>query len=191
MKMLILMASLLVALMLSGCASTGTQAGKVERITPEELAKLIPPAAATVSLDEIVTDSKAGKSSEDIIAKIKNSNSRYELTSSQVLDLNKQGVNAKVLDYIQQSNELAKQNAIADEMNKREKEKMAAKRQLERERDFNRNQFYDPFWGPGFGGFYGNGLYGPGWIGPIGPGGRFWRGNRFGLGFGRPFGFVW
>ena len=91
MKMLILMASLLVALMLSGCASTGTQAGKVERITPEELAKLIPPAVATVSLDEIVTDSKAGKSSEDIIAKIKNSNSRYELTSSQVLDLNKQG----------------------------------------------------------------------------------------------------
>jgi hypothetical protein len=181
MKYLIILFSLLV---LVGCASTGTKQAKVERITPEELAKLIPPPLATVSLDEIVADSKAGKSSDDIIAKIKNSNSRYELSSTQVLDLNKQGVDAKVLDYIQQSNELAKQNAIADEMNKREQEKMATRRQLQRERDFNRNQFYDPFWGSGFG---------PGWIGPIGPAGRHWRGNRFGwgLGFGRPFGWGW
>ena len=186
MKMLILMASLLVALILSGCASTGTQAGKVERITPEELAKLIPPPVATVSLDEIVVDSKAGKSSEDIIAKIKNSNSRYELSSTQVLDLNKQGVDAKVLDYIQQSNELAKQNAIADEMNKREQEKMAAKKQLQRERAFNNTQYYDPFWGSSFGGYYGRGFYPI----PIGPAGRYWRGNRFGwgLGFGHPYG---
>ena len=180
----------LAAFILSGCASTGTQAGKVERITPEQLAKLIPPAVATISTDEIIADSKAGKSSEDIIAKIKNSNSRYELTSSQVLDLNKQGVGAKVLDYIQQSNELAKQNAIADEMNKREKEKVAAKKQLQRERTFNNNQYYDPFWGSSFGGYYGRGFYGPGLIGPIGPAGRYWRGNRFGwgLGFGHPYG---
>ena len=177
-----------VALLLTGCASTGSQAGKVQRITPEELAKLIPPAVATVSLDEIVADSKAGKSSDDIIAKIKTSNSRYELTSTQVLDLNKQGVDSKVLDYIQQSNELAKQNALADEMNKREQEKNAAKKQLQQERAFNNNQFYDPFWGPRFGGFYGRG-FGPGWIGPIGPGGRHWRGSRFGLGlgFGHPY----
>jgi PBP1b-binding outer membrane lipoprotein LpoB len=174
---------LLSAFILSGCAGTGAKPSQVERITPEELAKLIPPPVATVSLDEIVADSKAGKSSDDIIAKIKNSNSRYELTSTQVLDLNKKGVDAKVLDYIQQSNELAKQNAMADEINKREQEKTAARRQLQRERDFNRNQFYDPFWGAGFG------RWGPGFIGPIGPAGRHWRGNRFGwgLGFGHPF----
>lgn len=170
--------------MLSGCASTGTQQAKVERITPEELAKLIPPPVATVTLDEIVADSKAGKTSDEIINKIKASNSRYELSSSQVLDLNKQGVDAKVLDYITQANELAKQNAIADEINKREKEKRAAQQALRREREFSRNQFYDPFWGPGFGAFYGR----P-WIGPIGPGARLWRGNRFGwgMGFGHPF----
>lgn len=178
---LILVVSLLV---LSGCATsgTGTQAGKVDRITPEELVKLIPPAVATVSLDEIVADSKAGKTSDDIIAKIKNSNSRYELTSTQVLDLNKQGVDAKVLDYIQQSNELAKQNAIAEEMNKREQEKMAAKKQLQRERAFNNNRYYDPFWGSRFGGFYGHPYYGYG--------SRFGHGHgsRFGLGFGNSFG---
>ena len=187
MKILILMASLFVTLILSGCASTGTQTGKVERITPEELAKLIPPPVATVSLDEIVADSKAGKTSEDIIAKIKASNSRYELSSTQVLDLNKQGVDAKVLDYIQQSNELAKQNAIADEMNKREQEKIAAKKQLQRERAFNNSQYYDPFWGSSFGGYYGRGYYPI----PIGPAGRYWRGSRFGWGIGYGHPFAW
>ena len=178
----------LTAFILSGCASTGTQSGKVERITPEELAKLIPPPVATVSLDEIVADSKAGKSSDDIVAKIKSSNSRYELTSTQVLDLNKKGVDAKVLDYIQQSNELAKQNIIADEMNKREQEKMAAKKQLQRERA--QNQYYDPFWGSGFGAYYGRGFYG-GFPIPIGPAGRHWRGSRFGLGLGYGYPYGW
>ena len=187
MKMLILITTLFVTLVLSGCASTGTQTGKVERITPEELAKLIPPPVATVSLDEIVVDSKAGKTSEDIIAKIKASNSRYELSSTQVLDLNKQGVDAKVLDYIQQSNELAKQNAIADEMNKREQEKVAAKKQLQRERAFNNSQYYDPFWGSSFGGYYGRGFYPI----PIGPAGRYWRGSRFGWGIGYGHPFAW
>ena len=174
------------ALLLSGCASTGTQQGRVERITPEELAKLIPPPVATVSLDEIVADSKAGKSADDIIAKIKNSNSRYELSSTQVLDLNKQGVDAKVLDYIQQSNELAKQNAIADEMNKRDQEKNAAKKQLQRERALNNSRYYDPYWGSSFGGYYGRGFYPI----PIGPAGRHWPRSRFGfdLGFGHPYG---
>ena len=179
--LLVLVVSLFI---LSGCATSGTKPSQVERITPEELAKLILPAVATVSLDEIVADSKAGKSSDDIIAKIKNSNSRYELTSTQVLDLNKQGVKAPVLDYIQQSNELAKQNIIAEEMNKREQEKMTAKKQLQRERAFNNNRYYDPFWGSRFGGFYGQPYYGYG--------SRFGHrhGSRFGigLGFGYPYG---
>ncbi len=173
---------LLSAFVLSGCVSTGTKPSQVERITPEELAKLIPPAVATVSLDEIVADSKAGKSADDIIAKIKNSNSRYELSSTQVLDLNKQGVDAKVLDYIQQSNELAKQNAIAEEMNKREQEKAAAKKQLQRERALNNNRYYDPYWGPYFGGYYGRGFYGHG---------HHWHGSHFGWGLGYGHRFGW
>lgn len=181
MNYLMILVSLVV---LSGCASTASKPGQVERITPEELAKLIPAPVATVSLDEIVLDSRAGKSSDDIIAKIKNSNSRYELSSTQVIDLNKQGVDAKVLDYIQQSNELAKQNAIAEEMNKREQEKNAAKKQLQRERALNNNHYYDPFWGSRFGGFYGHPYFGYG--------SRFGHrhGSRFGmgLGFGYPYG---
>jgi hypothetical protein len=168
-------------LMMTGCASTGdNQQNKISRITPEELAQLLPPASATVTLDEVVADSKQGKTPDEIIAKIKASNSRYDLSSSQVLDLNKKGVDVKVLDYIQQSNELAKQNAIADEMNRREKEKAGLEKQLQQER-LRQDRYYDPFWGSRSRFYYGY---------PIGPSGRYWRGPSFGWGlsYGHPFG---
>lgn len=167
--------------LMSGCASTGTQQAQIERITPEELAKILPQPVATVTLDEIVKDSKANKSADEIIAKIKVSNSRYELTPAQTLDLNKKGVDTKVLDYIHESNELAKQNAIADEINKREKERALAEKKLKRERDAAQNRYYDPFWGPRFGGFYG---------GPYGYYGRGF-GSRFGWGGGFGYPFYW
>jgi outer membrane murein-binding lipoprotein Lpp len=154
-------------LLLSGCASTGTQQAKVDRITPEELAKILPPPVATLSLDEILADSKAGKTPDEIISKIKTSDSGYELTTAQTLDLSKQGVDVKVLDYMHQSNELAKQNAIADEMNKCEQEKRAAQKQLQHERALARSYYYDYFDGPfynpyyhyGYGPYYGSRLF--------------------------------
>lgn len=159
-----LIAVSLTLILLAGCASTGTQQSKLERIAPEELAKLLPQPVATVTLSEIVADSKAGKTTDEIIAKIKTSNSRYELTTAQTLDLSKQGVDVKVLDYMHQSNELAKQNAIADEMNKREQEKRSAQKQLQRERalaqsyynDYFDSPFYNPYYHYGYGPYYGS-----------------------------------
>jgi PBP1b-binding outer membrane lipoprotein LpoB len=165
--MKIIIALMVSILVLTGCASNGSQQSKVERITPEQLAKILPPPVATLSLDEIVADSKAGKTPDEIIAKIKNSNSRYELTTAQTLDLSKQGVDVKVLDYMRQSNELAKQNAIADEMNKREQAKRTAQKQLQRERALAQSYYYDYFDGPfynpyyhyGYGPYYGSRLF--------------------------------
>ena len=162
--MKILIAVGLTLILLAGCASTGSQQSKVERITPEQLAKILPPPVATVALSEIIADSKAGKTADEIIAKIKTSNSRYELTTAQTLDLSKQGVDVKVLDYMHQSNELAKQNAIADEMNKREQEKRSAQKQLQRERalaqsyynDYFDSPFYNPYYHYGYGSYYGS-----------------------------------
>ena len=159
-----LIAVSLALILLAGCASTGSQQSKVERITPEQLAKLLPPPVATVALSEIVADSKAGKTIEEIITKIKTSNSRYELTTAQTLDLSKQGVDVKVLDYMHQSNELAKKNAIADELNKREQEKRSAQKQLQRERalaqsyynDYFDSPFYNPYYHYGYGPYYGS-----------------------------------
>ena len=147
---------------LSGCASNGVRQAEIERITAEQLAKILPPPVATVTLAEVVADSKAGKTSDEIIAKIKASNSRYELTPTQMLDLNKQGVDAKVLDYMHQSNELAKQNAIADEINKREHEKRVAQKQLQRERALSQSYYDDYFDGPFYNPYYHYG-YGPYW----------------------------
>jgi hypothetical protein len=155
MKFLKLGFLLLLALLIVACASSGPRYGNVERISPEEMAKILPPPIATLTLDEIVTDSNQGKTADEIIAKIKASSSRYELTPSQSLALSQKGVNLKVLDYMHQSNEAAKQNAIADEINKREKAKRIAQDRLEQEREFMRDSYYDSFWGPRFGGIYG------------------------------------
>lgn len=74
-----------------------------------------------------------------------------------------------VLDYMQQANALAEQNAIADEINKREKARAEAEIKLKRERDMARLRSMDPwFYGPGFyGGPWG---YRPYW----GGGWRYW-----------------
>lgn len=162
-KLLIVMC-LSSTLVMSGCATNTTQKADVERITPEQLAKLLSQPVANLSLDEIVVLSQHGANTDEIIQKISASNSHYELTPSQTLELSKQGVNAKVLDYIHSSNEAAKQNAIADEINKREIAKQqaleAAKLKLRQEE----NRYDDPFWnGYGFSPFgyrFYNGFYG-------------------------------
>ena len=134
---------------LSACATgAGVQQSEVKRITPQELAKLMPQAVATYTLEEITTDAKQGKTPDEIIAKIKSSESLYDLDVSEVLMLNQQGVDVKVLDYIQVSNALAKQNYLAEEINKKEREKTQALEALNHQRLLQMNRFYDPFWSP-------------------------------------------
>jgi PBP1b-binding outer membrane lipoprotein LpoB len=148
---------LMLALLVSGCATMQSipPQASVQRITPQELEKLTQPAIATVSLEELIQDSKQGKTPDEIIAKIKASNSRYDLTPTQSVALNKQGLDVKVLEYIHHANELAKQNAIADEMNQRQKASKQAEDALRRERDLARQRYYEPYWGPSFGMRYG------------------------------------
>ncbi len=153
--------------LLTACATTGgSTEPQIKRITPEELNKLIPAAMASYSLEQVVADSKLAKKPAEIIAKIKASDSRYDLTASKILELNQQGVDEEVLSYIQQSNELAKQNYLAEEINKVEREKAEAIKRLNAERLMQRQQFYDPFWyGSSFRYRY-----------------RNWPGSRFGWG---------
>lgn len=163
---LIILAALL---LLSACATTnGPLQPEIKRITPEALEQLVPAAVASYTLEQIVVDSKQGKSVDEIIANIKTSDSRYELTATKILELNQQGVDAHVLNYIQQSNERAKQNYIADEINKAEKEKAEALRRLNEERLMQMRQYYDPFW------------YGPSYPYRF----RHWPRSRFGWGLG-------
>jgi hypothetical protein len=155
----------IIAFFLSACATgAGMTQSEVKRITPDELAKLMLQPEATYTLEAIVTDAKSGKTPGEMIAKIKSSESLYGLSASDVLRLNQQGVDVEVLDYMLESNALAKQNYLAEEINKREHEKEKALKALNNERLLQMNRYYDPFWRPY--GYYQNHI-------PIGPASRF------------------
>jgi hypothetical protein len=149
----------LVGLSLAGCATnqTKSESPPIDRISDAELSRIMLKPTATLSLENIVKLSKDKVPAEEIIEKIKASNSYYELTPSQSLELHQQGVSNKVLDYIHESREKALRNNIADEINKREKAKQQAEKQLQRERNFQPyygfgyHYWNDPFyWGPSF-----------------------------------------
>ena len=154
-------------------AGNGTVSGpKIDRISAEDLARMIPQPVAKLSLDDLVKLSQAGNSAEQIIAQIKATDSMYDLTPSQSLELSHKGVDAKVLDFIHEQRELALRNNLADEINRREKQKQAELARL-KNRLWQQQRYYDPFCR----GYYGLTPYGYG-----GYGSRF--GSHFGLGAG-------
>ena len=164
-KLLIFLGSVL---LLAGCATNGQFVSPViDRISDEELSRIMLQPLATLSLDDLVRLSKGGMTATQTIEQIKASNSMYDLTPSQIVLLSKQGVDSQILDYIHNSRELAVRNSIADEINKREKIKREELDNLKRQ------QFRDyyPFCRYGsYGGF----------------GSRF--GTGFGMGYARPLG---
>ena len=159
-------------LLLSGCATQSQQAQQIDRISEEELARIMPKPVAVLSLEDIVKLTKEGATADQIIEKIKASSSTYELTPSQSVMLSKQGVDNKVLDYIHENRELAVKNSVADEINKREKNKRIELERLKRQqRQY--QYYYDPFC------FYPYGFY---------PYGAYY-GRHYG--FGARFGHSW
>jgi hypothetical protein len=149
---------------LSGCASTPVAPPKIARISAEELEQIMPKPVPNITLEELVTLSKTGTSADALIDKIKASNSRYDLTPSQAIELAQQGVDARVLDYIHQMREIAVRDNFADEINKREKQKIEEQERIKREARLQSYRYYDPFWGSGWGSPYwhrpfGSGLY--------------------------------
>jgi len=145
-----LLALISVLLLLAGCATTAPQEPQIKRISAEELERIMPKPIPNLTLDEIVVLSKTTPP-DVIIEKIKASNSQYDLTPTQVVDLSKQGVDSKVLDYIHNAREQALRDGFADEINKREKEKQAEKAKLKRQYQLDSQRYYDPFWGYGYG----------------------------------------
>lgn len=156
--------ALLAVSLLAGCATNGQPVKQVQidRISAEQLAALAPPAVAALSLEEVAAQCKQGKTDAEVIAAIKASDSRYALSASEVLEWHQKGISKGVLDYIQQANTQALQNAIADEMNKREQARVENEQKLKRERDSAR-LYSDPwFYGPGYGYGFGRPYWGYG-----------------------------
>ena len=149
----IICASLLA--LLAGCATTAPPP-RVERISPEELERIMPKPVPNLTLDEIVQMSKAGTPAPD-------------LTPSESVELSRKGVSAEVLDYIHQAHEQAVREGFADEINKREKEKRLEQERLRREYQLRYQPYYDPFWYGGYG-------FGPPWGYRWGPSIHYYRG---------------
>ncbi|MBA3696069.1 MAG: hypothetical protein H0W85_04775 [Methylotenera sp.] len=153
-----------IAFFMAGCATNQSQRTNetppIDRISDAELSRILLKPSGALSLDEIVKMSKEHIAAEQIIEKIKASNSYYDLTPSQSQQLNKQGVDIKVLDYIYESREAALKNNIAEEINKRERAKKNAEKQLDRERNFSPYPYgYGgyPYWGSQF--YWGPSIY--------------------------------
>jgi hypothetical protein len=148
----VVLAGLLAVLI--GCSTSPLRAPRVPSVTAEEIERITPKSTPNLPLAEIVKLAKNGMDDEQIIEKIKLSNSHYDLTPSQSLELSEQGVHAKVLDYIHTDWEIILRNTFADEINKRQKQAEEQKEQeqlmLMREYQFRYNQFYDPYFGFGF-----------------------------------------
>jgi hypothetical protein len=159
------LAWLAIALLIAGCATLPEQAPKIERISAEELDRIMPQALPNLSLDEIVKLSQDKVPAEQIIQKIKDTQSQYALSPSQLIELSKKGVDQKVLDYIYAAHEQAVRDSFAEEINKREQNKAKEQEKLKREYQL-RAPYYDPYWAyprsPYWGyprPFYGPGMY--------------------------------
>jgi hypothetical protein len=159
---------LIILVLLAGCANSGSaRTPHIDRISAEELDKLIPQPVPNLPLDEIVRLSQQGVTADDIIAKIRQSQSRYRLVPSQMIELSGQGVSPKVLDYIQSAQEQALRDGLTDEINRREKVYRDNLVRLERQ--------WALWPAPGFGAYWGGPYWGPYWGGTYPYGYRNWR----------------
>ena len=148
----------ILALSLLGCATASAPPnapGTIARLTPDELARMMPKPDPKLPLAELVRMSKEGAAAADIIARIKETGSRYALSASQAIDLHAQGVSAEVLDYMQSAREQELRASLAEEINQREQRHAD---ELRREQELRRDgYYYDPWWPayPGYGWNYG------------------------------------
>jgi len=164
----VLSSALLLSLLGCAAAPAPPDAGSnIARISPEELARLLPAPQSGLSLADLVRMSKQGASAKDIIARIRETNSHYDLSASQAIDLHARGVDKEVLDYIQSARAQELRDRMAEEINQREQRHAE---ELRREQALRYNQpYYDPWPGgyPGYG-------WGPAY--PFRPyGGFYWR----------------
>jgi hypothetical protein len=138
------------ALSLLGCATASAPpqaSAAIARISPDELARLLPKPEPKLAPAELVRLSQQGAAAKDIIARIRESGSRYALNASQLIELHSQGVSAQVLDHIQSAREQELRTTLAEEINQREQRHAE---ELRREQALRRDSYYCDPWRPAY-----------------------------------------
>ena len=154
--------AILAAVSFGGCASTQTN-GRVERITPEQLAAFKPAPNPAIPLADVITLSKAAIPPAMIIKKLQDSGTFYNLTPQQIVDLNAQGVDQAVINPRADAQEKARQATLITQLADRDA-RVAQELQRERARraalqsQYQWGYGYGP-WGPGYGFGYRSGPF--------------------------------
>lgn len=160
----------LLALLAAGCATTPPP-GRVERLSPEQLAQVTPPAPRPLSVEDIVRLSRTTPP-EELIKQYFQSGTRLRLTDQQRADMRARGVDQRVIDHIVNAEiEAQRTDRITAEV---DRERAASQRFDQARRNF------------GYAPYGGYGPYGPRIV-PYGgyrvsPWGSGWHGG-FGIGF--------
>ena len=133
-------------LLFAGCATTGpgpdgSATPKIARLTPEELARLTP-STPKLALDGLLAMARAGQKPEALISRLRESDARFDLKPSEVLDWHKRGLPLEVLEAIHEDREKALRADLAQLLAERD-QKCSAELTQERQRA---RMAPDPFW---------------------------------------------
>jgi len=101
-------------------------------------------------LAELVRLSKEGVAAQALVARIRETGSRYDLRASEMIALHAQGVSAEVLDYIQSAREHDVRDRMAEEINQREQRHAG---ELRREQELQSRLHDCDRWWPGYPGY--------------------------------------
>ncbi len=144
-------APLLVVMLLAACA-TPAGTGSIERLSPEPVAALKPAPIPNVSLGEIIDMSKAGTPPDVIIKELQDTDTVHNLNAQLIIDLNRQGVDQSVINYLADAQENARQAAVLAQLAERDAK---AARDLEIERKRQRDAARRSYWSFGIGSGWG------------------------------------
>ena len=104
------------AALLGACASPGPQPGSVQRLTPEQLARIAPTPNPAIPLSEIMALSKAGTPPEAIIKRLADTGTVHVLSASQIINLATHGVDQKVIDALVEAQERSRQTTLVTQL---------------------------------------------------------------------------
>lgn len=158
---------------LVGCASVQEkpQVQVIDRLSEEQLASMMPKPVSQLNYESLLALAKSGSTPAQMIEKLKETDTSFDLTPQQVLNLHQAGIDVSVLEYLHTSRQKATQNNIANTVAEHDKTKneeiVVLKKRLQQERL--NNSFVDPFcrfgypypygWGPRFRSGIGWGIY--------------------------------
>lgn len=150
----------LAAAMLSACASDGPRPGEIQRLTPEQVAALKPAPNPKVPLEEIVALSKSGVAAEAIIKRLQETATIHNLSAQNIIDLGREGVDRKVIEFLAEVQEKARQSALATQLADRDAQHARELEQEQQRRRALQLQYENWNWGFGFGGWGPHGGFG-------------------------------